>query len=207
MLVYGDFFRHSMAAKLDLTEIRTQLSETPWLSFPPARIEKIQSKITLLKCSPYGNICCHGNQSSDPILPKTFCSPSPDPEMGPITFESNHYHYLAISSLPLPLPLHTFWKCNHYHYHYFGNVIITFTHYFWQLIHVFLNWSRSNKITTFYIKSLICNNRDCQQLIFFIKGNGRLQCKAKVNWLNLFVMWNIFWKFFFLSIFIHLRLE
>ena len=31
-------------------------------------------------------------------------------EMGPITFESNHYHYhyIAISSLPL----HTFWKCN-----------------------------------------------------------------------------------------------
>ena len=47
MLVYGDF----SDAKLDLAEIRTQLSETPWLSFPPARMKKIQSKITLLKCS------------------------------------------------------------------------------------------------------------------------------------------------------------
>ena len=47
-------------------------------------------------------------------------------EMGPITFESNHYHYNAISSLPLPL--HTFWKCNHYHY--FGNVI----HYHYTLL-------------------------------------------------------------------------
>ena len=33
-------------------------------------------------------------------------------EMGPITFESNHYHYIAISSLPLPL--HTFWKSHIY---------------------------------------------------------------------------------------------
>ena len=56
-------------------------------------------------------------------------------EMGPITFESNHYHYhyIGFFSLPLPLPLHTFWKFNHYHYHYFGNVIITITHYFWLL--------------------------------------------------------------------------
>ena len=54
-------------------------------------------------------------------------------EMGPITFESNHYHYHYIAISSLPLPLHTVWKCNHYHYHYFGNVI-HITHYFWQLI-------------------------------------------------------------------------
>ena len=69
-------------------------------------------------------------------------------EMGPITFESNHYHYhyIAIPSLPLPLPLHTFWKCNHYHYHYFGNVIITITHYFWLLIPQLVLQQQNNNI-------------------------------------------------------------
>ena len=50
-------------------------------------------------------------------------------EMGPITFESNHYHYHYIAISSLPFPLHTFWKCNHYHYHDFGNVI----HYHYTL--------------------------------------------------------------------------
>ena len=54
----------------------------------------------------------------------------PTTEMGPITFESNHYHYHYIAISSLPLPLHTFWKCNHYHYHYFGNVI----HYHYTLL-------------------------------------------------------------------------
>ena len=31
--------------------------------------------------NPMGAICCHGNQSSDPILPKAKCSQSPTPMM------------------------------------------------------------------------------------------------------------------------------
>ena len=49
-----------------------------WLSLLPARIKKNKSKIKELEWSqdfphynPMGAICCHGNQSSDPNLPKT----------------------------------------------------------------------------------------------------------------------------------------
>ena len=49
-----------------------------WLSSLPARIKKNQSKIKELEWSqgfsaynPMRAICCHGNQSSDPIWPKT----------------------------------------------------------------------------------------------------------------------------------------
>ena len=52
--------------------------EILWLSSLPARIKKNKSKIEELEWSqdfphynPMGAICCHGNQSSDPILPKT----------------------------------------------------------------------------------------------------------------------------------------
>ena len=53
--------------------------EILWLSLlPAARIKKNKSKIKELEWSqdfhhynPMGAICCHGNQSSDPILPKT----------------------------------------------------------------------------------------------------------------------------------------
>ena len=79
-------------------------------------------------------------------------------QLGPITFESNHYHYHYIAISSLPLPLHTFWICNHYHYHYFGNVIITITHYFWLLIPKLVLQQQ------IYIKTVNCNcqNRDCQ---------------------------------------------
>ena len=53
-------------------------SEILWLSLLPARIKKNKSKMKELEWSqdfphhnPMGAICCHGNQSSDPILPKT----------------------------------------------------------------------------------------------------------------------------------------
>ena len=53
-------------------------SKILWLSSLPARIKKNQSKMKELKWSqgfphynPMGAICCHGNQSSDPIWPKT----------------------------------------------------------------------------------------------------------------------------------------
>ena len=52
--------------------------EILWLSLLPARILKNKSKMKELEWSqdvphyhPMGAICCHGNQSSDPILPKT----------------------------------------------------------------------------------------------------------------------------------------
>ena len=48
------------------------------LSLLPLRIKKNKSKMKELEWSqdfphynPMGAICCHGNQSSDPILPKT----------------------------------------------------------------------------------------------------------------------------------------
>ena len=49
-------------------------SKILWLSSLPARIKKNQSKMKELEWSqgfphynPMGAICCHGNQSSDPI--------------------------------------------------------------------------------------------------------------------------------------------
>ena len=52
--------------------------EILWLSLLPARVKKNKSKMKELEWSqdfphynPMGAICCHGNQSSDPILPKT----------------------------------------------------------------------------------------------------------------------------------------
>ena len=52
--------------------------EILWLFLLPARIMKNKSKMKELECSqdfpnynPMGAICCHGNQSSDPIWPKT----------------------------------------------------------------------------------------------------------------------------------------
>ena len=52
--------------------------EILWLSLLPARIKKNKSKMKELEWSqdfrhynPMGAICCHGNQNSDPPLPKT----------------------------------------------------------------------------------------------------------------------------------------
>ena len=59
-----------------------------WLVLLSARMKKIHSKMKVLEWSqdfphynPMGAICCHGNQSSDQILPKTSCSQSPTPMM------------------------------------------------------------------------------------------------------------------------------
>ena len=56
-------------------------SEILWLFLLPARIKKNKSKMKELEWSqdfphynPMGAICCHGNQSSDPIWPKTLQS-------------------------------------------------------------------------------------------------------------------------------------
>ena len=56
----------------------SNLSEILWLSSLPASMKKIRSKMKALACSqhfphynPMGAIRCHGNQSSNPIWPKT----------------------------------------------------------------------------------------------------------------------------------------
>ena len=56
-------------------------SEILWVSLLPARIKKNKSKMKELEWSqgfphynPMGAICCHENQSSDLIRPKTSCS-------------------------------------------------------------------------------------------------------------------------------------
>ena len=66
------------------------------LSSLPARIKKNQSKMKELEWSqdfphynPMGAICCHGNQSSAPIWPKTKCSQSPNPMMLLMKFDND----------------------------------------------------------------------------------------------------------------------
>ena len=39
--------------------------------------------------NPMGAICCHGNQSSDPIQPKTQCRQSLTPTMLQMKFDNN----------------------------------------------------------------------------------------------------------------------
>ena len=69
-------------------------SEILWLFLLPARIKENKSKMKELEWSqdyphynPMGAICCHGNQSSDPIWPKTKCSQSPTPMMLLVKFD------------------------------------------------------------------------------------------------------------------------
>ena len=61
-------------------------SETLCMSSLPASIKRIRSKTTEKRWrhrfphyKPMGAFCCHGNQSFDPICPKTLCSLSPHP--------------------------------------------------------------------------------------------------------------------------------
>ena len=62
----------------------------------PASIKGIESKTTKKRWRhhfPYyksmGDFCCHGNQSFDPICPKTLCSLSPTPVMLHIKFDQD----------------------------------------------------------------------------------------------------------------------
>ena len=73
----------------------SNLSEI-WLSSLPVSMKKIRSKMKKLACSqhfphynPMGAIRCHGNQSSNPIWPKTYCSFSPTQVMLQIKFDRN----------------------------------------------------------------------------------------------------------------------
>ena len=74
----------------------SNLSEILCLSSLPESIKKIGSKMKALEWSQafshynsMGAICCHGNQSSNPIWPKTYCSFSPTPVMLQIKFDRN----------------------------------------------------------------------------------------------------------------------
>ena len=69
-------------------------SELLLLSLFPVVIKKNRSKMKELEWSqdfphynPMAAICCHGNQSSDPIFPKTYCSQSPTPMMLLVKFD------------------------------------------------------------------------------------------------------------------------
>ena len=71
-------------------------SEMLWVFSLPASIKKIRSKMKVLEWSQafshynsMGAIRCHGNQSSDPIWPKTYCSFSPTQVMLQIKFDRN----------------------------------------------------------------------------------------------------------------------
>ena len=71
-------------------------SEILCMSLLPASIERIGSKTTEKRWRhPFphyksmGAFCCHGNQSFDPIFPKTLCSLSPTPVMLHIKFDKD----------------------------------------------------------------------------------------------------------------------
>ena len=74
----------------------SKLSEILWLSSLPASMKKIGSKMKVLEWSQafshynsMGAIRCHGNQSSNPIWPKTYCSFTPTQVMLQIKFDRN----------------------------------------------------------------------------------------------------------------------
>ena len=89
----------------------SNLSELSCMLSLPASMKRIGWKTAekkwrhrFLHYNPMGAFCCHGNQSSDPIWPKTICSLSPNPMMLQIKFGCDrptgcrHIHV---------------WKCEH----------------------------------------------------------------------------------------------
>ena len=71
-------------------------SEMLWMFLLPASMKKIRSKMKALEWSQafshynsMGAIRCHGNQSSNPIWPKTYCSFSPTQVLLQIKFDRN----------------------------------------------------------------------------------------------------------------------
>ena len=73
-------------------------SEMLWMFSLLASMKKIRSKMKELECSqdfshynPMGAICCHGNQSSNLIWPKTNCSLSPTPMMLLLKFDCDRH--------------------------------------------------------------------------------------------------------------------
>ena len=74
----------------------SNLSEILCMSSLPASIKRIVSETTKKRwrhCFPHyksmGDFCCHGNQSFDPICPKSLCSLSPTPVMLHIKFDQD----------------------------------------------------------------------------------------------------------------------
>ena len=66
----------------------SNLSELSCMLSLPASMKRIGRKTAekkwrhrFLHYNPMGAFCCHGNQSPDPIWPKTLCSQSPTPMM------------------------------------------------------------------------------------------------------------------------------
>ena len=55
----------------------------------PIKMEGLECSLDFPHYDPIGPICCHGNQSSDPIWPKTLCSLSPTPMMIQMKFIFN----------------------------------------------------------------------------------------------------------------------
>ena len=74
----------------------SNLSKILCMSSLPASIKRIGSKTTQKRWRHHfphyksmGAFCCHGNQSFDPICPKTLCSLSPAPVMLHIKFDQD----------------------------------------------------------------------------------------------------------------------
>ena len=55
----------------------------------PKKIEELECSQDFPYYNPKGVICCHGNQSSDPVWPKTLCSLNPTPMMLQMKFDFN----------------------------------------------------------------------------------------------------------------------
>ena len=53
----------------------------------PIKNEGVRVVTRFSSYNPMGAICCHGNQSSDPIWPKTLWSQSPTPMMLLVKFD------------------------------------------------------------------------------------------------------------------------
>ena len=83
--IQGQFFRRSRAEKSVVQSGRnSNSSKILCMSSLPASIKRIGSKTTEKRWrhrfplyKPMGTFCCFGNQSCDPIGPKTICSLSP----------------------------------------------------------------------------------------------------------------------------------
>ena len=107
LYVYGDFSRRSKAAN-------SAVLGPIWLNFElvPDVLDVLvtcKNKEDLIKMkalewsqdfphyNPMGAICCHGNQNSDPIWPKTYCSLFPIPMM--LQFKVSVYRTRTIGPL------------------------------------------------------------------------------------------------------------
>ena len=99
ILSLWEIFRRSRAANFVVSGpiwLNSNSSEILCMSSLPASIKRIGSKTTEKRWrhrfphyKPMVAFCCHGNQSFDPICPKTLCSLSPTPVMLLIKFDQD----------------------------------------------------------------------------------------------------------------------